>query len=77
MNPPVAAAAFAVDEKPQIHALNRTAPILPVLPPTPARATHDYERNGTCDRFAALESPPARSSPTSARATPAPTSSPS
>ncbi len=54
MNPPVAAAVFAVDEKPQIQALNRTAPTLPMLPTTPARATHDYERNGTCDLFAAL-----------------------
>ena len=48
MNPPVAAAVFAVDEKPQIQALNRTAPTLPMLPTTPARATHDYQRNGTC-----------------------------
>lgn len=54
MNPPVAAAVFAVDEKPQIQALNRTAPTLPMLPGTPARATHDYQRNGTCDLFAAL-----------------------
>ncbi len=55
MNPPVAAAVFAVDEKPQVQALNRTAPILPMLATTPARATHDYERNGTVDLFAALE----------------------
>ena len=55
MNPPVAAAVFAIDEKPQIQALNRTAPTLPMLPTTPARATHDYQRNGTCDLFAALE----------------------
>ena len=54
MNPPVAAAVFAVDEKPQIQALDRTAPTLPMLPTTPQRATHDYERNGTCDLFAAL-----------------------
>jgi transposase len=55
MNPPDAAAVFAVDEKPQIQALNRTAPTLPMLPTTPARATHDYERNGTVDLFAALD----------------------
>ena len=55
MNPPVAAAVFAIDEKPQIQALNRTAPTLPMLPTTPARRTHDYQRNGTCDLFAALE----------------------
>ena len=42
MNTPVAAAVFAVDEKPQIQALNRTAPILPMLPTTPERASHDY-----------------------------------
>jgi transposase len=44
-----------VDEKPQIQALNRTAPTLPMLPTTPARATHDYQRNGTIDLFAALD----------------------
>ena len=37
MSPPVAAAVFAVDEKPQIQALNRTAPTLPMLPTTPPR----------------------------------------
>lgn len=55
MNPPEAAAVFAVDEKPQIQALNRTAPTLPLLPTTPERATHDYERHGTVDLFAALD----------------------
>lgn len=30
---------FAIDEKPQIQALNRTAPTLPMLPTTPQRAT--------------------------------------
>jgi transposase len=55
MNPPDAAAVFAVDEKPQIQALNRTAPTFPLLPTTPQRATHDYERNGTVDLFAALD----------------------
>jgi transposase len=55
LNPPDAAAVFAVDEKPQIQALDRTAPTLPMLPTTPRRATHDYERNGTVDLFAALD----------------------
>jgi transposase len=36
LNPPVAAVVFAVDEKPQIQALNRTAPTLPMLPTTGA-----------------------------------------
>jgi transposase len=55
LSPPVAAAVFAVDEKPQIQALNRSVPVLPMLPTTPAKATHDYQRNGTLDLFAALE----------------------
>jgi transposase/transcriptional regulator with XRE-family HTH domain len=55
MNPPDAAAVFAVDEKPQIQALDRTAPTLPMLATTPARATHDYQRHGTVDLFAALD----------------------
>jgi transposase len=55
MSPPVAAAVFAVDEKPQVQALNRSAPTLPMLPTTPQRATHDYQRNGTVDLFAALD----------------------
>jgi hypothetical protein len=55
LNPPVAAAVLAVCEKPQIQALDRSAPILLMLPTTPQRPTHDYERNGTIDLFAALE----------------------
>lgn len=55
LNPPEAAVVFAVDEKPQIQALNRTAPTLPMLPTTPQRATHDYVRHGTLDLFAALD----------------------
>jgi hypothetical protein len=54
LDPPVAAAVFAGDEKPQIQALDRSAPILPMLPTTPQRATHD-DANGTIDLFAALE----------------------
>ena len=52
--PPANAAVFAVDEKPQIQALERTAPVLPMLPGTPERRSHDYERHGTIDLFAAL-----------------------
>ena len=55
MNPPVNAAVFAVDEKPQIQALNRTAPILPMMPGSNQRPSHDYKRNGTIDLFAALD----------------------
>ena len=60
MNPPVNAAVFAVDEKPQIQALNRTAPMLPMMPTTNQRRSHDYKRHGTIDLFAALNIGPAK-----------------
>ena len=41
--------------KPQIQALNRTAPMLPMMPTTAPRRSHDYQRNGTIDLFAALD----------------------
>jgi transposase len=53
--PPERAVVLCVDEKSQIQALDRTAPILPMLPGTPARATHDYKRSGTSSLFAALD----------------------
>ena len=46
---------FCVDEKSQIQALNRSQPILPVLPGVPERRSHDYKRNGTTSLFAALD----------------------
>ena len=46
---------LCVDEKSQIQALDRTAPILPMLPGTPERATHDYKRAGTSSLYAALD----------------------
>ena len=52
--PPANAAVFAVDEKPQIQALERTAPVLPMIPGVPERRSHDYIRHGTIDLFAAL-----------------------
>lgn len=55
MSPPQNALVLAVDEKSQVQALDRTAPILPMLPTTPARATHDYVRHGTTTVFAALD----------------------
>jgi transposase len=55
LDPPERAMVLCVDEKSQIQALDRSAPTLPVLPGTPARATHDYKRNGTSSLFAALE----------------------
>jgi transposase-like protein len=55
LNPPANAIVLCVDEKSQIQALNRTAPILPLRPGLPEKATHDYRRNGTTTLFAALE----------------------
>jgi len=54
LNPPERAVVLCLDEKSQIQALDRTAPTLPMLPGTPERATHDYERNGTSSLYAAL-----------------------
>ena len=52
--PPANAAVFSVDEKPQIQALQRTAPVLPMMPGVPERRSFDYVRHGTIDLFAAL-----------------------
>jgi len=52
--PPANAAVFSVDEKPQIQALERTAPVLPMIPGVPERRSFDYVRHGTIDLFAAL-----------------------
>lgn len=54
LDPPERAFVLCVDEKSQIQALDRSAPTLPMLPGTPARATHDYKRHGTSSLFAAL-----------------------
>ena len=55
LNPPERAVVLCVDEKSQMQALDRTAPILPMLPGTPERATHDYKRSGTSSLYAALD----------------------
>ena len=55
LDPPERAVVLCVDEKSQIQALDRTAPILPMLPGTPQRATHDYKRHGTSSLYAALD----------------------
>lgn len=54
LDPPANALVLCVDEKPQVQALERTRPSLPLRPGTPATQTHDYKRNGTIDLFAAL-----------------------
>src|SRR5215217_6958090 len=54
LNPPEHAVVLCVDEKPQVQALDRTQPILPLRPGTPERHTHDYARHGVTSLFAAL-----------------------
>src|SRR5438067_4625388 len=55
LNPPDAAVVLCVDEKSQIQALDRSAPVLPLMPGVPERHTHDYVRNGTTNLYAALD----------------------
>jgi transposase len=54
LNPPDRAIVLSVDEKPQIQALDRSQPILPMRPGQIERRTHDYVRHGTTSLFAAL-----------------------
>ncbi|MGH3099779.1 MAG: IS630 family transposase [Thermoleophilia bacterium] len=54
VDPPKHAVVLCVDEKSQIQALDRTAPMLPMQPGLPERRTHDYVRHGTTTLFAAL-----------------------
>ncbi len=53
--PPEDAIVLCIDEKSQIQALDRTAPMLPMQPGLAQRRTHDYVRHGTSTLFAALE----------------------
>ncbi|WP_031509888.1 IS630 family transposase [Streptomyces megasporus] len=55
LDPPERALVFCVDEKSQIQALDRSQPVLPMMPGVPQRLTHDYVRAGTTTLFAALE----------------------
>ena len=55
LNPPDRALVLCVDEKSQIQALDRTAPLLPKRPGQAERRTHDYKRHGTTSLFAALD----------------------
>ena len=55
LNPPQAALVLCVDEKTGVQALDRTAPVLPLLPGVPQRQTHDYTRHGTTNLYAALD----------------------
>ncbi|WP_345339799.1 IS630 family transposase, partial [Planotetraspora kaengkrachanensis] len=53
-NPPERAVVLCVDEKSQIQALDRSQPVLPMMPGTPERRTHDYLRHGITSLFAAF-----------------------
>ena len=53
--PPDRALILCVDEKSQIQALDRSAPVLPLRPGQAERRTHDYVRHGTTTLFAALD----------------------
>lgn len=55
LDPPENAIVLSVDEKSQIQALDRTAPVLPTQPHLIERRSHDYVRHGTTTLFAALE----------------------
>ena len=55
LDPPEQALVLCVDEKSQIQALDRSAPVLPMMPGMPERRTHDYVRHGTTTLFAALD----------------------
>lgn len=53
-NPPERAVVLCVDEKSQMQALDRSQPVLPMMPGMPERRTHDYARHGTTSLFAAF-----------------------
>ena len=54
VDPPENAVVLCVDEKSQIQALDRTAPVLPMQPHLIERRSPDYVRHGTTTLFAAL-----------------------
>jgi len=54
LNPPEHAVVLCLDEKSQVQALDRSQPVLPMMPGMPERRTHDYARYGTLDLFAAF-----------------------
>ncbi len=55
LDPPEKALVLCADEKSQIQALDRSQPVLPMIPGVPERRSHDYIRVGTTTLFAALE----------------------
>ena len=53
-HPPERAVVLCVDEKSGIQALDRSQPVLPMIPGVPERRSHNYVRHGTTDLFAAF-----------------------
>jgi len=53
-NPPERAVVLCVDEKSQVQALDRSQPVLPMMPGMPERRSHDYVRHGITSLFAAF-----------------------
>ena len=54
LDPPGGAVVLSLDEKTQLHALDRTQPLLPLDFGQTEKRTHDYRRHGTTNLFAAL-----------------------
>lgn len=54
LDPPAGAVVLSFDEKTQVQALARTQPLLPLDFGKTEKRTHDYERHGTTNIFAAL-----------------------
>src|SRR5580693_8794532 len=54
-NPPEKAVVLCVDEKSQIQALDRSQPVLPMMPGMPERRSHDYQRHGVTSLYAAFD----------------------
>ncbi|GAA3636795.1 IS630 family transposase [Microlunatus ginsengisoli] len=54
-NPPDKAVVLCTDEKSQCQALNRSQPVLPMIPGTPERRSHDYIRHGVTSLFATFD----------------------
>ena len=55
LDPPRRRWCCAWTRKSQIQALDRIAPVLPMMPGLPERRTHDYVRHGITTLFAALD----------------------
>jgi transposase len=53
-HPPERAVVLCVDEKSQVQALDRSQPVLPMMPGMPERRSHDYVRHGVTSLFAAF-----------------------